>query len=256
MAFILVELGASPAFANPGGACAGHLVRTEATALLLDCGFGVAGRLRSHLEPWELAAIVISHLHPDHYMDLIPLRYGLKYHPRPSRAPLPLWLPPGGIERLRDVGQAVDGNPAFFDDEFDLHEYRAGDRLTLGEVELALSRVQHYIPSHAMRLSAQGRLLVYSADVAPCQELVEAARGADLFLCEASLFSPAEDEADPSRRGHLTAAEAGEIARAAGVGRLLLTHCPSDRRQERHQAAAQAFGGAVAFAVEGQQYVI
>ena len=255
MSLTLTELGASPAAANPGGACAGHLVRGGGAALVLDCGFGAAGRLRAQLPLADLGAIVISHLHPDHYADLVPLRYALTYaEPRAER--VPLYLPPGGIERMRGVGRALPGDAEFFAACFAMREYAPGETLEIADVQVTLLAVQHYIPSHAMRVRAGGRVLVYSADVAPCRALEEAAGDADLFLCEASLLGVDEDEPDPARRGHLTAEEAGRVARAAGVGRLLLTHCPLDRRDARRAAAETGFGAGVDFAVEGESYSV
>src|SRR2546430_2768897 len=85
----------------------------------------------------------------------------------------------------------------------------------------SVHHVQHYIPSHAMRVRARsGATLVFSSDVAPCQQLVEAARDADLFMCESALTDASEDEAEPSKRGHMSAREAGAIARQAGARKL------------------------------------
>src|SRR5439155_6940345 len=86
-------------------------------------------------------------------------------------------------------------------------------------------RVQHYVMSHAIRVrAASGATLVFSSDVAPCPQLIEAARGADLFLCESAMLDASQDEADPARRGHMSAREAGQAARQAGAKRLVITH--------------------------------
>lgn len=252
----LTELGTSPAFTNPGGACAGHLVRTVSTAILLDCGFGIAGRVRQHLAPDLLDAIVVSHLHPDHYMDLVPLHYGLRFGERTRDIRVPVLLPPGGVARLASVGRALDDDEGFFHQSYELSEYRPHDRLRVGDLEISFHPVQHYIASHAVQVRHAGRALTYSADAGPCAELVEAARGADLFLCEASLQSAEEDEPDPARRGHLTAAEAGISAALAGARLLLLTHSTRARQSERLVEARAAFGDGVHFSVEGTSYEI
>jgi len=256
MGLLLTELCASPAFVNPGGACAGHLVRSAETAILLDCGFGAAGRLRQFVEPWDLDAVVISHLHADHFIDLVPIRYGLKLVRPHKLGRLPLLVPPGGSAHLAGVGRALVDDPEFFAHEFDLREYRGGVTLAMGDVELGFHPVQHYIPGHALRLHSEGRVLVYSGDAAPCRQLEDAARGAHVLLCESALLDVAEDEPDPSRRGHFTPAEAARLARAAGVERLLLTHAPAGPREERLRAAREAFGGEVEFAEEGRSYAI
>jgi ribonuclease BN (tRNA processing enzyme) len=81
-------------------------------------------------------------------------------------------------------------------------------------------RTNHPIECHALRLEAGGRSLVYSGDTGECDALVELARGADVFLCEASWT----DSADNPPGIHLSGRQAGEHAARAGVGRLLVTH--------------------------------
>lgn len=250
-------MGAGPAVPNPGGACSGYLVRHGDASVLLDCGSGVVGRLRQVLPLSQVGAIVISHLHPDHYIDLIAYYYALKYTDR-APAPPPLFLPPGGQAHLRRLGELVSGEPGMFDQAFAVREYAAGASPVSPGLDFAFFPVQHYVASHAMRVSANGGpALVFSSDVAPCDALVEAAHGAALLLCESALVDRSEDETDPLRRGHMLAAEAGELARRAGAERLLLTHYRADRDglADHHRAsAARTFGQPVELAQEGQTY--
>jgi ribonuclease BN (tRNA processing enzyme) len=105
-----------------------------------------------------------------------------------------------------------------------------------------------------MRIRAgSGATLVYSSDVAPCPQLVEAARNADLFLCESALLEVSQDEKEPSKRGHMTAREAGAAARDAGAKRLLITHYRSSEQADAHHLAAarESFDGPVELAREG-----
>jgi ribonuclease BN (tRNA processing enzyme) len=99
---------------------------------------------------------------------------------------------------------------------------------------------------------------VFSSDVAPCPDLIEVARDADLFMCESALLDSSQDDPDPAQRGHMTAAEAGDAARAAGVKKLLLTHYRSNEKYDAHHlaAAAAAFDGPVELAREGKTYVV
>lgn len=251
----LTVLGASPATPNPGGAGSGYLVYGPSARLLLDCGPGVVGRLRARLELDELDAVVISHLHQDHYIDLLSMRYWVKYGPRRSR-PLQVFLPPGGRERLAQLGRALDDNPDFFAQVLSLAEYAPGVPCTIGGLQVTPIPVQHYIPCFAFVVRAGDRQLSFSADAAPCASLVEAARDAHLFVCEASLGSPLEDEAEASARGHLAADEAATIARQAGVRRLLLTHYPAEAAAQRLAAARARFGARVALAREGRTYEV
>ena len=207
--FALTILGAGPAGPNVGGACSGYLVREDDTAVLVDCGSGIAGRIAEHLPPSHLHGVVISHLHPDHYFDLVPLYYILKFGygpPRPAALGprLPLHVPPGGRAFLDRFGQLIADRSAMLEDVFEVCEYPSAPAgaVRIGSLQLSFHRVQHYVLSHAMRIrAASGRTLVFSSDVGPCDGLIEAARGADLLLCESALLDPAQDEADPARRG-------------------------------------------------------
>lgn len=255
--FSVTVLGSGVAWANPGGVCSGYLVRAGTTALLMDCGTGTLGRLRAVFDPSQLDGIIISHMHADHFMDLVGLRYGTKYGRLGGAQPLLIYLPPGGIETLARLGQALDSSERFFADVFDLHEYDPAGSVTIGEATVTLRRVQHYIPSHAMRIETD-RTLVYSADAAPCDALIEHAKDADVLLCEAAMLHHGQDEREPAKRGHLTASEAGMIARKADVGMLLLTHAPLELDDPGRAAreAATEFSGPVERVVDGKTYPI
>jgi ribonuclease BN (tRNA processing enzyme) len=261
-ALTLTVLGAGPAAPNTGGACSGYLLRSGDASALVDCGSGVAGRLRQHIPPWQLRGIAISHFHADHYFDLVPLYYSLKFgRPRPAElgSRVPLYVPPGGHEHMRRFGWLVGGEETMFEDVFAIREYTAGPDHTIGGFMFTFHPVQHYVPSHAMRIAVDGGpLLVFSSDVGPCEELIADASGADLFLCEAALASASEDP-KPERRGHLSAAEAGEVARAAAARRLLITHCQRDGGaldQHHRSTASAAFGRPVDLADEGKTYAV
>jgi ribonuclease BN (tRNA processing enzyme) len=261
-ALTLTVLGAGPAGPNPGGANSGYLLRQDGQAVLIDCGAGVAGRIPLHVAVNRLDGVAISHLHPDHYFDLVALYYMLKFgEPRPSDLPrlLPVFVPPGGREFLRQFGQLISNRSAMLEDIFDVRDYSAGTETMVGGLPFTFHPVQHYILSHAMRVrGASGAVLVFSSDAAPCPELIEAARGADLFLCESAVLDPSQDESDPARRGHMSAREAGQAARAAGAKRLLITHYRSGEQYDavHLKGARQAFDGPVDLAREGQSYVV
>ena len=258
----LTILGASPAAPNPGGACSGYLLRQGETAVLMDCGAGTAGRIALHVAPNRLQGVAISHLHPDHYFDLVQLYYLLKFgEPRPTELSprLPLFLPPGGQEFMRKLGKLISDRPAMLEDAYDVRDYVADCETDVGGLKFTFHRVQHYIMSHAMRVrSANGAVLTFSSDVAPCPQLIEAARDADLFMCESAMLEAAQDEANPALRGHMSAAEAGQAAKEAGAKRLLITHYRSSPKHDAHHLAAASvtFGGPVDLAREGQTYVV
>ena len=258
----LTILGAGPAAPNRDGACSGYLVQQDGTAVLMDCGSGIAGRLVRHLPPNRLHGVAISHFHPDHYFDLVPLYYLLKFgdaRPADLSPLLPLHVPPGGRAFLRELGQLISEKPAMLEDVFEVCEYAPGHAIPVGDLSFTFHAVQHYIPSHAMRVRGRsGETLVFSSDVAPCYQLVDAAREADLFMCESALLDATEDELDPSKRGHMSAREAGTAAREAGVRQLMLTHFRSTESLDQHHrdAASRTFGGPVELAREGKEYQI
>jgi ribonuclease BN (tRNA processing enzyme) len=224
-------------------------LRSAATAIVLDAGSGAISALRTAMDYAALDAVVVTHMHADHFLDVIPLRYGLTYGPSLRSARLPLWLPPGGSDVLQRVCAAFarEGRSDFLAG-FDIREYDESTFLTVGEIGLRFARVRHYIDAFAVRAESGGATLAYSGDSAPCDELVHLARGVDLFLCEAALGTGGEDEP----RGHLSAREAGEIAAAAGVRALALTHYPVECQAEQMRVhASAAFDGPVTIVDDG-----
>jgi ribonuclease BN (tRNA processing enzyme) len=253
--FDLTVLGSGPSWPNPGGACSGYLASANGTRILLDCGPGVAGRLLANVSLRELSAIVISHMHPDHFFDLVAVRNAVRYGGQSDRPPR-LLLPPGGLDVLAALGRVLDGDEGAFATAFDAGEYDPSATVQIGPCSLSFRRMRHPVPAFATRIDA-GSTLVFSGDTGPCEALVELARGADTLLCESTLLS-AEEESARGERMHLSGAEAGRLAREAGVRRLLLTHMPIDPNDPQRQLrdARAAFSGGVEHAVEGRHYAI
>ncbi len=253
---VLTVLGSSPAWPNPGSACSGYLVSAGSVHLLVECGPGVVGRLRAAVEIRDLSAVLISHMHPDHFLDLVPLRGTIKYGRLGDDRPLRVLLPPGGTTALSALGRALDGDDGFWD-VFDVGEYDPAAPTSFGALTVSFRRVQHYVPAYAMRIES-GRVLTFSSDAAPTDDLVEHARDADALLCEHAIERAEDDSADPAQRGHMTAGEAGEVARRAGAGCLLLTHGKVDPADPDRAArdARSTFGGPVARVCDGDRYVI
>ncbi len=236
---------------RPGGASSAYLVRSGAAAILLDAGTGSFAKLALAIDYRQLGAIVISHMHSDHFFDLVPFRYTLKYGHLPLQRRLSLWLPPGGRNRLDALRHAVSVDAAadFFESVFDVREYEASDPLIVGDVTLRFRRTHHFVETYAARADCNGASITYSADTGPCDAVVDLARGASVFLCEAG-FGLQRDEAAQS--GHCTAEEAGEMAQQAGVTRLVLTHYPAAfQPQALVDAAKRRFAGSVVAAQDG-----
>jgi ribonuclease BN (tRNA processing enzyme) len=215
-------VGCSPAWPNPGGAQSGYLVEEDGRRLLLDCGPGVLPRLR-RLEPWpRVDAIVITHFHLDHWGDVVPWAFGGLFGAGREVPPPELWLPRGGREVIHGLDPVLYANAIL--ELFPVHEYEEETSFRAAGFDLIAYRMLHYaLESYGLRVSDGNRTLAYSADSAPCDGLVELARGADLFLCEATLAQP-----EVGIRGHLTAEEALDASSAAGAKRFVVIHRPDE----------------------------
>jgi ribonuclease BN (tRNA processing enzyme) len=261
----ITVLGKSPAWQDAGGACSGYLVEAGDTVVLLDCGNGVFGKLRQVCDYVDVDAVLVSHLHADHFFDLVPFASALTYAPRQQPVPVDRWpqtdsparptlhAPPGAAEALRRVC-AGGGMPAeHVERAFALREYATGDVLEIGPLRVRFCSVPHYLATHAVEIAGATGRLTFGADHAPSQELVDFAAGTDLLLLEATLPRPERDGV----RGHLTPAEAGQHGARAGAGRLVLTHISDeiDHGWARDQAAA-AFPGPVEIAADGAVFVL
>jgi ribonuclease BN (tRNA processing enzyme) len=225
----LTVLGCSGSGPGPESPASGYLVTAGATRLVLDLGNGSFGTLQRHLDPWELDAVALSHLHPDHCADVASLVVHRRYHPFPpaNARPLPLFAPTEAPDRLA-AAYATSARERASTDLSDVLAFRpAAVGGQIGDVTLRAARVDHPCPAYALRVEHEGASLVYSGDTGPCPGLVELARGADALLCEASWPHVFPGKwAEPPPGVHLSGRQAGEHAAAARVGRLLLTHVP------------------------------
>jgi ribonuclease BN (tRNA processing enzyme) len=168
-------------------------------------------------------------------------------------------VPPGGREFLDRFGRLVAEKVRMLEDILELLEFPVETPVTIGNLEFTFYPVQHYIPAFAMRVrGANGAVLTFSGDAAPCEQLPRAAKDADLFLCESALLHTSQDTPDPHQRGHLTAAEAGAAAAAAGARRLLITHYRSSPEDDAHhlRTAEQAYSGPIDLARPGKTYTV
>ncbi len=244
----LTVLGMSSAYPGPGTACSGYLIEEGSTKLLIDCGTGVLSNLLKVVALTDIMNIVISHLHPDHFFDLIPYRHAMVRPTNNNHRPR-LYLPPQGIEKLLDLISMFDSSPISFSEFFELEEYDPSSLLKLGDLSMKFASVKHYIPCYAMVINGNRRV-VYSADSGVCDELAAIAQGADLFLCEATRC-----ETDNAEWGHLSADEAASLAKRVKVKRLVLTHFrpDCDYSQDLEQART-TFGEALEIATEFNIY--
>lgn len=244
----LTVLGCAGSFPGPGEPCSAYLVEHDGYRILLDLGNGALGELQRHVGLLDVEAVLLSHLHGDHCLDLCAYAVARRYHPdgRPPR--LPVYGPPGTAGRL-----AAAYDPFSRDDLRDVFAFSRLENGTreIGPFTITFARVVHPVETYAMRVEADGRTLTYSADTARSDELVTLARGSDVLLCEASYQHGDDVPTDL----HLTGAEAGEHARRAEVGRLLLTHVlPWTNPVRQLGDASRAFGGTTELVATGASY--
>jgi ribonuclease BN (tRNA processing enzyme) len=169
---------------------------------------------------------VITHFHLDHWGDLVPWTFGSMFGPGSHVPPPQLWLPPGGKEELERFGVKL-GFAGMFD-AFELREYVEGRTFEADGLSITPVRVPHYqLQTFGLRVSDGNSMLAYSGDSAPSPQLVDVARDADLFLCEATLKESKEGGAD-GLRGHLSAEEAIAAFEESGARRLVIIHRPDE----------------------------
>lgn len=243
----LTVLGCSTAAPHPASPAAGFLVEWGTTALLLDVGQGVIRNLQQVLEPHDLTAIVIGHMHADHYLDVVGLRYLYPWG-EPAEVPLPVHLPPGGRLRMDALATAISERNGFFDDAFDAVEYDPSSTIEIGELRVRFVRGRHYVPAWGVVVDApDGTRLAYTGDTGPSDSVAEGLRDADLLLVEAALRDPRHDDLE---RGHMTPEEALDLARSARARSALLVHYAPGRRAELEAMCREA-GSWAQVAVDG-----
>jgi ribonuclease BN (tRNA processing enzyme) len=245
-ASVLGFAGAAPL----GGACPSYVIRGGERTVLLDCGPGALERLwREHLLA-VLDAVVISHMHADHILDLLLMSGELGRGKLRAERPA-LYVPTGGLEvlaRLDSVFSDVPPGESRFEQTFATFEYGPEDRLAIGGLELSFAPTAHRGLCCAVRVTDGQAVVVYGADGAPSEALEQLASGADLLILEATY----EDDVEAAAaQGHMTALQAGELAARAGVDRLALTHLLPGNHQRLRAIAADAFGGPIELAREG-----
>jgi ribonuclease BN (tRNA processing enzyme) len=248
----ITVLGKSPAWQDAGGACSGYLVQERDFVLLLECGNGVFAKLREVLDYVDVAGVLITHMHADHFIDLIPFGFALRYSPRGLDARPSLYVPRGAIEAMQRITGSW-GDEGLIENAFATAEYDEVQELAIGPLTVRFREVPHYTRAYAVEISVGETRFTYSSDCGPNDELVEFAQATDLLVIEATLAAPEPDR----NRGHLTPAEAGDVGRRAGARRLVVTHFSDelDRGWVRDQAEA-AYGAPVELAQEGSIFTL
>ena len=247
----LTVLGSSGGCPGPGNPASGYLIEHGATTIWCDAGSGTFMRLMEHVNPADVDAIVISHVHTDHCADLVAF-YGYMAYGPSGTIPVPVFVPAGTVDPIAAFVRA-EGEHVFFM-TLDFTVVGDGDAARIGDIDVAFAQTNHPVATLASRFEAGGRSVAYSGDTGPGGGYPSLLQRSDVALCEATLQGVRDDQTYPY---HLTAAEAGGIAAAAGVSRLILTHVSPtlDPRISIAEAAA-TYGSVPDLAVPGAAFQI
>lgn len=244
-------LGSSPPYPSPGVATSAYLVSTAETRLLLECGHGAVAVLRQALALNELDGVVVSHMHPDHFYDLIPLRNSFLHE---GLARVPIYLPPRGRRILDAVISATELPEDYMTAWFELHEFDEREPFAVGELTMRATRTLHPIETFAISLGDRdGRRLVHSSDTAWFPGLPKLFAGADLGMVEVTDYPRPHDNG--AQRSHLDPDEVARLLRESGLRRVVLTHY--ERAHEgaiRNVVWSQVDGVEIHMASPGRSY--
>jgi ribonuclease BN (tRNA processing enzyme) len=249
----LTVIGCAGSYPGPESPASCYLLESEHEGrtwrVLLDLGSGALGALQRYIDPVTVDAVLLSHLHADHCLDLCGFYVLRKYHPNGAQPRIPVWGPVGTAVRMAKAYD-LDEDPGM-NEEFDFRPYAGA--IAIGPFAITARQVAHPVTAYGLRIEADGRTLAYSGDTGTCDALVETARDADLFLCEASFVHGHSNPPDL----HLTGTEAGDTATEAAARRLVLTHVPPWHRAEvMLREAEQTYSGPLELAVPGKTYEI
>lgn len=240
-------IGSSGTFPVPGRPASGYLVEQDGTRVWLDAGPDTYTRLP--MSPDLVDAIVISHQHADHCSDVLTAFHSWTYRPEPRKG-VPLYAHQSVWDRLSSFLDAGQGS--HFEVCFDFHPVTGGASVEIGPYTVTFAEMDHSVPTLGSRWSANGRSMFFTGDTGPAGAWRETARDVDVMLCEAAY------QGEPGVAGyphHLTAGEAGQIAREVGAQRLILTHIPPYLEVARSSAEAEAtFDRPVGVAAPGASF--
>jgi ribonuclease BN (tRNA processing enzyme) len=241
----LTVLGASGTWPTEGGATSGYLVQHEGFNLWVDAGTGTIANLQKHIDIARIDAILISHEHPDHFVDIYPCFYA-RHYGEMGESHLPLYSGPDFYKLVSDV-LSIDSQ-VVMSVAFDVHSVDPGDVFEVGPFKVKTEPMTHLgLKALGFRLEAGGEVLAYSGDTGPTHHLETLAKDADVLLSEATW-----QDRDDLMPFHLSSRQAADHARNAGVGRLVLTHIwPGLDHETSIAQAAEEFDGPIDAAFEG-----
>ncbi|SDJ29039.1 Ribonuclease BN, tRNA processing enzyme [Actinokineospora alba] len=255
---LLTVLGCSGSFPGPNAPASGYLLAADDFLLGIELGNGAFAAMQTVVDPFDLDALMFSHLHADHCADFSGLSVLRRYHPAPPYDPrvnkLDVYAPSEAPTRFIAAYATDEADRAATDlsDVFEFHALRPG-KVHIGPFEVVVTPAAHPCESFSFRISHGGRSLAYTGDTAMNDALVEVVDGADVLLSEASwTHSP-----NHPPNLHLSGHEAGVLAAGAGVERVLVTHIPPWTDKDAVMAEVRAaYDGEVVLVEQGAKYDI
>ena len=242
----LTVLGSDGTWPRAGGATSGYLVRQDGFTIWLDAGSGTMANLQRHVAVLDVDAVIVSHAHPDHFVDLYPFFYARMFQPEGPR-PLPLYAPIGFMEVASSI-MSNDGAENLHR-VFEWHPVKPGQTFEAGPLRVRTAPMRHPVPTIGMRFETDGVAFGYSADTGPTDELVRLAEGVELLLAESTMV----EATTRSSELHMSADQAGEHAARAGVRSLMLTHLRTGDHRRLIERASTQFDGPISAAELGRE---
>jgi ribonuclease BN (tRNA processing enzyme) len=249
-------VGCSGSFPGPHSAASCYLVESVVggvvTRVVLDLGNGSLGPLQSYTSPTAIDAILVTHLHADHFMDLCGLYVMRRYDPRRSPDGAQVVYAPDGLARRLQLAYYGCEEPAMAK-QLDTRVVTDGGVIEVGSLRIVPALVEHPIEAYGYRFDSPAGTVAFTGDTDTCPRLGPLLAGADLVLADAAFL----EERDETRGIHLTARRAAQAALdAGGVGRLVLTHIPPWNDPEDSRLEAAALWPGVEVARPGDRYVV
>jgi len=239
-------LGCSGSYASPDGACTGYLIESADAKVWLDAGPGTLANLQKICSLGDLDAVVLTHAHPDHWLEIPVVANAIQWYEPRERLPV--------YSNAHMAGQARNLIGPDIDLPFDWRVIEASSTVEIGDQIWTFAETDHYVPTLATRTDCGDQSIVFTSDTGPAFSLdamVARSGPIDMALIESTFL----DRAGHVGALHLSASEAGAMAQQANVGRVVLTHqAPREDRQAHLERAAQNFSGPIVLAEVGQQY--
>ncbi|WDV44574.1 MBL fold metallo-hydrolase [Clostridiaceae bacterium M8S5] len=226
----LTILGNNGPYPTAGGACSGYLIETKDTKILIDCGNGVLSNLKKVCPIDEIDAIFISHLHADHVSDIFIMRYAIGLNmDKTDKVSMPLYTPMDNENILQLMN---------YNESFNIMPIKEEQEIRVKGLIVTFKRTMHPVECYSIKVRCDNKSFVYSADTAYSQNIINFARDADVFLCEAGVLEKDRKKDTP----HMSAKQAAEVATKANVTKLILTHFwpEYDLKEIKREALAES----------------